>query len=156
MFAPTSGTVTISGVVTDENGGPLAGVRLRLLSVVSASTVTDDDGYYRFDNVDVGSFCTLKPEFANYNFSPASLSFSLVGNKSDATFTASPNPNGPIKVIGSNDFFPRQQYRDFLNREPDQHGLLYGSDRLNQCNGDAVCLRRNRINVSAAFFSLWS
>ena len=104
---PTAATATISGNITDENGAPLAGVRVRLLSAVSGSTITDENGYYQFDNVDLGSICTLKPEFADYNFSPASLSFSLVGNKSDATFTALGNPLNPkeaINTIDSNDF----------------------------------------------------
>ena len=46
----------------------------------------------------------------------------------------------------------RQQYLDFLGREPDQGGFEYWTGQINQCNGDASCIRQKRIDVSAAFF----
>ena len=49
-------------------------------------------------------------------------------------------------------FFVRQQYHDFLNREPDQGGLDYWSERINSCGSDAACLDERRTAVSAAFF----
>ena len=52
----------------------------------------------------------------------------------------------------SPEFFVRQQYLDFLDREPDQGGLAYWSAQIRQCNGDAQCLSSRRIGVSAAFF----
>jgi hypothetical protein len=60
----------------------------------------------------------------------------------------SPIPN-PIDTTG---FFVRQQYRDFLNREPDADGYAFWQDQINACGGDAQCLEVRRINVSAAFF----
>jgi Matrixin/Domain of unknown function (DUF4214) len=49
-------------------------------------------------------------------------------------------------------FFVRQQYRDFLGREPDSGGLEYWTSQLTQCSSDSACLRARRIDVSAAFF----
>ena len=49
-------------------------------------------------------------------------------------------------------FFVRQQYLDFLGREPDQAGLDYWSGNLTQCANDAACIHHQRIGVSAAFF----
>ena len=48
----------------------------------------------------------------------------------------------------------RQHYLDFLSREPDQGGLNYWSERINQGCGasDAQCTLQNRVDVSAAFF----
>ena len=57
-----------------------------------------------------------------------------------------PNP------IDDPQFFVRQQYRDFLNREPDAGGLAYWTNRITECGSDARCINQRRIGVSAAFF----
>ena len=49
-------------------------------------------------------------------------------------------------------FFVRQQYLDFLNREPDQSGWDFWTLTVTQCGTDAACTEVHRINVSAAFF----
>ena len=49
-------------------------------------------------------------------------------------------------------FFVRQQYKDFLGREPDEAGLAFWTHEIDQCMGDAQCREVKRINVSAAFF----
>src|SRR3989440_2010304 len=61
--------------------------------------------------------------------------------------------------IDDNQFFVAQQYRDFLNREPDQSGLNFWTSQVNQCSnfnyrqpGEtyADCVVRERVNVSLA------
>jgi len=59
---------------------------------------------------------------------------------------ACPNP------IDCADFFVRQHYSDFLNREPDAGGLAYWTNRVAECGSDARCINERRIGVSAAFF----
>jgi hypothetical protein len=54
--------------------------------------------------------------------------------------------------IGSSDFFVRQHYLDFLNREPDPDGWAYWTNELTKCAGAAACLNDRRIGVSASFF----
>jgi N-acetylneuraminic acid mutarotase len=49
-------------------------------------------------------------------------------------------------------FFIRQHYRDFLNREPDAGGLAYWTSRITECGSDTRCIHERRIGVSAAFF----
>jgi Galactose oxidase, central domain/Domain of unknown function (DUF4214) len=49
-------------------------------------------------------------------------------------------------------FFVRQQYLDFLDREPDAGGLAYWTNQIAQCVSDARCIHQRRIGVSAAFF----
>ncbi len=50
-------------------------------------------------------------------------------------------------------FFVRQQYLDFLNREPDQGGFDYWTGLITSCpSGDAKCIDSKRVTVSAAFF----
>src|SRR5436309_14865561 len=59
---------------------------------------------------------------------------------------ACPNP------IDCADFFVRQHYRDFLNREPDDAGLAFWTNEITSCGADAQCIEAKRINVSAAHF----
>jgi hypothetical protein len=63
--------------------------------------------------------------------------------------------------IDDTDTFVRQQYRDFLNREPDASGLAFWKDNIDKCNDPArrpagltvaQCIELFRINTSAAFF----
>jgi hypothetical protein len=58
----------------------------------------------------------------------------------------------PSNQIDDAQFFVRQQYRDFLNREPDAGGLAYWTNRIAECGSDARCVHERRIGVSAAFF----
>ncbi|HEU4595248.1 MAG TPA: TIGR03118 family protein [Pyrinomonadaceae bacterium] len=49
-------------------------------------------------------------------------------------------------------FFVRQHYLDFLNREPDAGGLSFWSNIITSCGADAACVAARRVQVSAAFF----
>jgi hypothetical protein len=77
---------------------------------------------------------------------------------SPATFTVTINideaVNGlnPVKDASFNsDFFVRQHYLDFFNREPDAGGLAFWKNEIDSCTTQA-CREIRRINVSAAFF----
>jgi len=54
--------------------------------------------------------------------------------------------------IDDSRFFVTQHYLDFLGREPDEPGLLFWVDQIEQCGDDRECRRVRRVNVSAAFF----
>jgi hypothetical protein len=150
--APTAAPATIAGTVTAANGSPLAGVVLTLSGQQSATAITEGNGNYRFGGVDTDSFYTVTPQLANYHFSPANRSFSLLADKTDAVFTGSPDATESTNAIDTNEYFVRQQYLDFLGREPDQGGFDYWVTQLNQCGSDADCTRTKRVEVSAAFF----
>jgi hypothetical protein len=60
-------------------------------------------------------------------------------------------PN-PVKDASFNtDFFVRQHYVDFFNREADPSGLAFWKNQIDECTTQA-CREIRRINVSAAFF----
>jgi glucose/arabinose dehydrogenase len=63
----------------------------------------------------------------------------------DAT-TAAANP------IDRSDFFVRQHYLDFLNRESDAPGLAFWTNNIESCGSNAGCRDAKRIDTSAAFF----
>jgi hypothetical protein len=152
ITAPSAADGNVAGIVTDINGNPVGGATISLGGAQNRQTITDSNGSYQFDNVGAGGFYTVTPALANYHFSPANRSFSLVGNKTDAVFTAAPDATVTANAIDTSEFFVRQQYLDFLGREPDQGGLTFWVDQINQCNGNADCVRNKRLDVSAAFF----
>ena len=151
-LAPTASEGSISGQVTDASSAAIPGVTLRVTGEESTTTITDKDGKYRIGNIEAGSFYTVTPQFANHHFLPADRSFSVVGNDTDITFSAIADSTPTANPIDSNEFFVRQQYLDFLDREPDQDGLQFWTNHLNECGSNAVCLGKARIDVSAAFF----
>lgn len=63
----------------------------------------------------------------------------------DAT-SIGPNP------IDDTQTYVTQQYRDFLNREPDQSGLAFWTNQIASCGSDQSCIQAKRTNVSAAFY----
>ncbi|HEX3281963.1 MAG TPA: NF038122 family metalloprotease [Pyrinomonadaceae bacterium] len=70
------------------------------------------------------------------------------------TINSDESVNGPNPLDDatfSSDFFVRQQYYDFFNREPDAGGLAYWKGQIDQCP-DLACRDVKRVNVSAAFF----
>ncbi|HYE14886.1 MAG TPA: Calx-beta domain-containing protein, partial [Pyrinomonadaceae bacterium] len=71
------------------------------------------------------------------------------------TITSDDASDAPSPVRESSfdtQFFVRQHYHDFLNREPDAGGLAFWSNEIEKCGADAQCREVRKINVSAAFF----
>ena len=62
----------------------------------------------------------------------------------DNETTTGPNP------IDNTNFFVRQQYLDFLGREPDPPGFAGWSSTINNCSGDTT--QCDRLHVSQLFF----
>ncbi|MET0649668.1 MAG: PQQ-dependent sugar dehydrogenase [Pyrinomonadaceae bacterium] len=60
--------------------------------------------------------------------------------------------NSPTNPVDDSQFFVRQHYHDFLNREPDASGFQFWTSEIEGCGADALCREVKRVNVSAAFF----
>ena len=97
------------------------------------------------------AFYRVEPGRVNYSFTPADRSFSVLGNNTEAAFTAVPETETE-NPVDSSEFFVRQHYLDFLGREPDESGFNFWSDQILSCADDTECIQRRRINVSAAYF----
>jgi parallel beta-helix repeat protein len=150
--APTAAPARVSGQVTTSNGQPLDGVTIRIDGAHSATTITDSAGRYSFETIETDNFYVVTPQRANYSFSPANRSFSLIANKTDAIFTAVADSTDGANPLDTPEFFVRQQYLDFLSREPDAVGFNYWKTAITSCGADGSCLRAKRIDVSDAFF----
>jgi hypothetical protein len=61
-------------------------------------------------------------------------------------------PRQPSNIVDDAQFFVRQQYFDFLNREPDTAGFNFWVNQITSCGTNQQCIELKRINVSAAFF----
>lgn len=54
--------------------------------------------------------------------------------------------------IGNAAFFVRQQYRDFLHREPDTSGWDFWTNNIDACGSNSRCREIKQIDTSAAYF----
>ena len=81
----------------------------------------------------------------------SSPSGTALGSPTTATVTITDNEttNGPNPIDDTN-FFVRQQYIDFLGREPDPPGFAGWTSAINNCSGDTT--QCDRIHVSQLFF----
>jgi glucose/arabinose dehydrogenase len=90
-----------------------------------------------------------------FNISLSSVSAPYVlASPAVATVTVADDdpPTALRNPLDDTRFFVRQQYQDFLNREPDEEGLNFWADEIDGCGEDEGCRDLKRQNVSAAFF----
>ena len=149
--SPTAASATISGRIAEANGRPVEGVAIRMAGTQNRLTITGAEGTYHFDNVETGGVYTVTPLRTNYNFSPSQATFSQLGNHTEATFTAS-LASGGSNPLDTATYFVRQQYLDFLNREPDEAGFNFWVNNIEACGSDANCRAAKTVDTSAAFF----
>ncbi|HEX3083723.1 MAG TPA: TIGR03118 family protein, partial [Pyrinomonadaceae bacterium] len=77
-----------------------------------------------------------------------------LGTPNQATLTLVDNDSvaPTTNLIDDSNFFVRQHYLDFLNREPDTTGQAFWVNQIESCGADTTCRELRRITVSAAFF----
>jgi hypothetical protein len=153
----TSGTSTIDFTTSDTAGS-------------QACTATNGRASARCDYVTAIRRVTFAPGEAskavsisiiNDAYQEGSESFSVnLSNPAGATLTQSTatvtiadndsaNGTNPLTQAA---FFVRQQYLDFLNREPDMAGFNFWTNQITSCGSDVQCIEVRRIDVSASFF----
>jgi serine protease AprX len=151
--SPTAATAKISGTIVDPNGQPVAGTTVTVQGTSRlVRAITNRDGHYVVEGLETNDLYTVTPTRANYTFSPQQRSFSLMADRTDAMFTGSSIGTDDSNPLESPEFFVRQNYLDFLGREPEQAGLDFWSGQLRSCGNDVECIRQRRIDVSAEFF----
>jgi CSLREA domain-containing protein len=78
----------------------------------------------------------------------------FIAGPSTAPLVITDNPTPPVNPVDDAQFFVRQHYHDFLNREPDASGLAFWTNQITECQqpGAACDAQARRVNVSAAFY----
>jgi hypothetical protein len=94
------------------------------------------------------------PETFTLNLSAAGGSNVTLSSPAMITITINDNETGSngTNQIDTSNFFVREHYIDFLNREPDASGLNFWTNNINNCTPQPSCTDVQRINTSAAFF----
>ena len=88
-FAPTAATVSLSGRITLDRPGFMQNVSLTLQNLstgVIHSTNPRLYGYYRFDELEIGTYL-ITAEGGDFQFTPPSIVITLLDNIEDANFT---------------------------------------------------------------------
>ncbi len=148
---PTAADGNVSGQIVDYNGNPVEGAAVRMSGTQDRLTVSDAQGHYHFDDVETNGLYTIVPSRANFGFSPSQRTFSPLGQHTDATFSATQTGNA-LNPLDATEYFVRQQYLDFLGREPDESGFNFWVNNIERCGADANCRAAKRTDTSAAFF----
>jgi hypothetical protein len=167
-YRVTEGTPSVLITVTRSSGDGASSVQYQTTNGTGTNPASERSDYttavgtMRFNPGETSkSFSVLITNDA-YGEGPETFQVQLVnpsnaslGSPSTAnvTITSDETANGanPVRPQTFNaDFFVRQHYADFLNREPDQSGLQFWIGQTTNCGSPdpQVC----RVNVSAAFF----
>jgi len=85
---------------------------------------------------------------ANTAAEPRTATLTIAGRQ----FIVNQSGLPPSNLIDDPQYFVRQHYLDFLNREPDQDGLAFWNREIVSCRADVQCVEVKRVNVSAAYF----
>jgi hypothetical protein len=148
---PTAENGDVSGQIVDTNGNPVEGAAIRMSGTENRLTITDAQGDYHFDDVETNGFYVVTPSRANFSFSPTQRSFSQLGAHTDAVFTGTAAGTA-VNPLDTTEYFVRQQYLDFLGREPDESGFNFWVNNIESCGSDSACREVKRIDTSAAYF----
>jgi CSLREA domain-containing protein len=92
------------------------------------------------------------PETFSIALSNPQGSSALTSPATASVMIADDSTEPPANMIDDVRNFVRQHYHDFLNREPDQSGWDFWTDRITSCGSDVQCNEVRRIDVSASFF----
>ncbi|HVF44319.1 MAG TPA: CSLREA domain-containing protein [Pyrinomonadaceae bacterium] len=148
---PKDGATVVTYVVTELDGG---GAHQRGDFTYTKGTVTFAPGE------ESKTFPILISQDA-YHEGPESLVVRIVGVEGGVAGAQSSFPvtinddddvDGTANPVDDNATFVCQHYHDFLSRRADPGGQAFWAARLDECGGDAACLDRRRVDVSAAFF----
>jgi hypothetical protein len=151
-------TVTRSGDTSEEGS---AVYEVESGTAVSGSDVVGATGRVTFAPGETTKTFTLfitddtRVEGAeNFSINLTPEGDAVAGERSSVAVTIDDNDTDPTapNAVDDAEFFARQHYRDFLNREPDAAGLAFWTNQIASCGADAACREVKRINVSAAFF----
>jgi uncharacterized repeat protein (TIGR01451 family) len=157
-FGSTSGTASVDYATSDTAGSNLCSSFTGAAS--SRCDYLNTIGTLIFAAGETSK--TIPIPLTNDSFAEGSETFTLsltnssgasLGPPSSAVITINDNDASTgANPIDNTNFFVRQHYIDFLNREPDPPGFGFWSNEIDLCGANPQCIEVKRVNVSAAFF----
>lgn len=141
---------TVSGRVVAQEG-PIAGVVMSFHQALGDTRIitTDSKGEFAFGKAEHGFFYSLSLELSGYSFVPQ-LQIVFVDHDITNMIILGVRTSPQLSTLDTPEFFVRQQYLDFLLREPDESGLNFWSAPLKACTTLACKVQRRR-EVLCAF-----
>jgi len=138
-----------------HNGNLVPDNRAALESVLARATATGRLRFIRSYNADplrddLYAVTKIEPQAKSEASLPAFVS-STSGNPSLAAESKQKAAADSANPIDDAEFFVRQHYRDFLEREPEDGGLNYWATQIMRCGTNAGCIEERRVTVSEAF-----
>ncbi|MCA1592101.1 MAG: NF038122 family metalloprotease [Acidobacteria bacterium] len=150
-----TGTTTSAATVNYATGNGTASDRSDYLAAVGTLRFAANETSKTFNVFVVDDAFLENPETFSVTLSnPVDCTLGAPATET-VTINSNDTATGPNPVKdGSFDanFFVRQHYIDFLNREADAPGLSFWTNQITSCGSDQACLETRKINVSAAFF----
>jgi hypothetical protein len=140
--------VAVEGLSIDDNLflHGLTTDRLGNIYIIEDASGTYDEANGGVPRVDVF------PDGSLNGFPSDGVVFSEADSGSDLALSGLALAAVGANQINDADLFVRQQYLDFLNREPDAGGWSYWTTEITNCGGSKRCASGRRTRVSAAFF----
>jgi glucose/arabinose dehydrogenase len=141
-YETSDGTATARGDYTAARGTLhfAPGETQKIFTVLVTNDDLDEGGPFSSEHFNV-TLSNLVGRGALINGATRTVT---IVDDDDATSAANP--------LDRSDFFVRQHYLDFLNREPDPEGFQFWVNGIESCGTNAQCREVKRIDTSAAFF----
>jgi hypothetical protein len=147
----TTGTATVDYATSDGTASRLKDYEQTLGTLVFApgeasktfTVFVNDDAFA--EGAETVTLTLSNPVGTTLGASTATLTINSTNDAADGP--------SPVRAQSFNTaFFVRQQYLDFLNREPDTSGFNFWQGEIDGCGANEQCKEAKRVNVSAAFF----
>jgi photosystem II stability/assembly factor-like uncharacterized protein/pimeloyl-ACP methyl ester carboxylesterase len=151
-----SPTASVSGIAAQDTAPPsvsVTGVSQQTNAVVTVTSTDSGSGvkavYYSLDGTQFQPY--IGPFSVDLFNAPLVYAFAddNVANRSGLVIYY---PSDSSNQVDNASFFIRQQYKDFLNRDPDSGGLGYWTGQITQCGSNAQCIHDRRVGTADAFF----
>jgi hypothetical protein len=148
-----TGDTSSTASVDYKTSNGTASARTDYMTAIRTMTFAAGETSKTFRVFLIDDFYVEGNETINLTLSNPSLG-GVLGSQSTATITVSDNDSGTASTnpLDNANFFVRQHYLDFLNREADSSGLAYWSGIITPCGTDRPCLTSAHTTVSAAYF----
>jgi hypothetical protein len=92
FIATAVSLLSINGYVKDQNSAPISGITVVLTGEKQGKTTTDNNGFYKFENLEAGRSYIILPSGKGYSFEPKAKTFENLTENKTQDFIGTPIP----------------------------------------------------------------